>query len=575
MIRLLKQMKKYKYQVLLVVVLTFIQVIAELFLPKLMADIVNIGIKNQDISFITRIGIIMLMITLLGTVAAVFKMYVSAIASASFIRDLRKKLFKKIQDFSPGEFDEIGTSSLITRTTNDITQIQNVVIMGLRMMIRAPLMAVGGILMAVSQNAGLSLILLVVVVILGVIIGILAKITMPLFKTLQIKTDNLNRVLRESLTGVRVIRAFNRTEYEKGKFDSANIDLTDTSLRVNKMMITIMPLIMLLLNVTSIALIWFGAIRIDAGSFLIGDLMAFIQYAMLILFSVIMMTMVFIMIPRASASAQRILEILDMESKIQDPENPITTIKGKGALEFQDVCFRYAGAEENALSHISFKSNPGEVTAIIGSTGSGKSTLINMIPRFYDPCDGSILINDIDIRKMTQSDLRNRIGLVPQKALLFSGTVKENVIFGDDSLDMSRVLEVAELSQSSEFIDGMEQKHDSIISQGGTNLSGGQKQRLSIARALASKRDIYIFDDSFSALDFKTDAKLRVALASEIKDSTVLIVSQRVNTIMNADRIIVLEKGEIVGMGKHKELMEANQVYRDIVLSQMSEEESA
>lgn len=575
MIRLLKQMKKYKYQVLLVVVLTFVQVIAELFLPKLMADIVNIGIKNQDISFILRIGIIMLVITLLGTVAAVFKMYVSAIASSSFIKDLRERLFKKIQAFSPGEFDEIGTSSLITRTTNDVTQIQNVVIMGLRMMIRAPLMAIGGILMAVSQNSGLSMILLVVVVILGVIIGILAKITMPLFKMLQTKTDNLNRVLRESLTGVRVIRAFNRTEYEKEKFDISNKDLTDTSLRVNKMMITIMPLIMLLLNVTNIALIWFGAIRIDAGTFLIGDLMAFIQYAMLILFSVIMMTMIFIMIPRASASAQRIIEILDMESRIQDPAKPITSGKGKGFIEFRDVCFKFAGAEENALSHITFQSNPGEVTAIIGSTGSGKSTLINMIPRFFDPCGGSILINGVDIREMAQSDLRDRIGLVPQKALLFSGTVKENLVFGDDSLDMARIMEVAEISQSKEFIDGMELQYDSVISQGGTNLSGGQKQRLSIARALASQRDIYIFDDSFSALDFKTDAKLRGALVSEIKDSTVLIVSQRVNTIMNADKIIVLEKGEIVGMGKHKELMETNQVYRDIVLSQMSEEESA
>jgi ATP-binding cassette subfamily B protein len=566
-------MKKYKYQVLLVVVLTFVQVIAELFLPKLMADIVNIGIKNQDISFILRIGIIMLVITLLGTVAAVFKMYVSAIASSSFIKDLREKLFNKIQAFSPGEFDEIGTSSLITRTTNDVTQIQNVVIMGLRMMIRAPLMAIGGILMAVSQNSGLSMILLVVVVILGVIIGILAKITMPLFKMLQTKTDNLNRVLRESLTGVRVIRAFNRTEKEK--FDISNKDLTDTSLRVNKMMITIMPLIMLLLNVTNIALIWFGAIRIDAGTFLIGDLMAFIQYAMLILFSVIMMTMIFIMIPRASASAQRIIEILDMESRIQDPAKPTTSGKGKGSIEFRDVCFKFAGAEENALSHISFQSNPGEVTAIIGSTGSGKSTLINMIPRFFDPCGGSILINGVDIREMAQSDLRDRIGLVPQKALLFSGTVKENLVFGDDSLDMARIMEVAEISQSKEFIDGMELQYDSVISQGGTNLSGGQKQRLSIARALASQRDIYIFDDSFSALDFKTDAKLRGALVSEIKDSTVLIVSQRVNTIMNADKIIVLEKGEIVGMGKHKELMETNQVYRDIVLSQMSEEESA
>jgi ATP-binding cassette subfamily B protein len=572
---LLKGMKKYRLQVMAVILLTFIQVIAELYLPTLMADIVNIGIKNQDTPYILSVGGSMLIIAFIGTVAAVLKMYISAVASSRFILDLREKLFKKIQSFSPGEFDQIGTSSLITRTTNDITQIQNVVIMGLRMMVRSPLMAIGGVIMAVSKNPGLSLILLVVVVLLGIIIGIISSKTMPLFKVMQKKVDNLNRVLRENLTGVRVIRAFNRTDYENEKFDSANKDLTETALRVNQIMIAMMPGIMLLLNITNIALIWFGAIRIDEGTFLVGDLMAFIQYAMQILFSVIMMTMVFVMIPRASASAERINEILEMETAINDPEKPRNLGEEEGSLVFKDVCFRYEGAEEYALSGISFTSKAGETTAIIGSTGSGKTTLVNLIPRFFDPCKGEIQINGVDIRQLPQEHIRRMIGLVPQKAILFTGTIKDNIVFGDDTISMDRVREVADISQASDFIEKMENSYDSTVSQGGTNLSGGQKQRLSIARALASKKQIYVFDDSFSALDFRTDANLRKALKRETQEATVIIVSQRVNTIMNADRIIVLDKGEMVGLGSHKELMESNAVYRDIVFSQMSEEESS
>ncbi|MBN2286232.1 MAG: ABC transporter ATP-binding protein [Tissierellales bacterium] len=575
MIKLLKNMKKYKGLVLLVLIFTISQVVAELFLPKLMADIVNIGIKNADTAYIIRTGWVMLWIAIAGTVAAVAKMYTSAVASMSFTRDLRERLFKKIQAFSPGEFDEIGTSSLITRTTNDITQIQNVVIMGLRMMIRAPMMAIGGIVMAVSKNPGLSSILLIAVIVLAVFIGIVASRTLPLFKSIQIKIDNLNRVVRERLTGVRVIRAFNRIEHEKERFDTANVDLTSTSLKVNRIMAAMLPMIMLLFNVTNMALIWFGAIRIDNGSFLVGDLMAFIQYAMQILFSIMMMTMIFIMIPRASASAIRINEIFDKESLILDPEHPVKAEGGSGVLEFKDVCFKYIGAEEYALSGISFKSYPGETTAIIGSTGSGKSTLVNMIPRFFDPCGGQILIDGTDIREMSQYDLRQKIGYVPQKAILFSGTIAENIRFGDASMDRARIEEAAIIAQSDEFILAMESEYESVVSQGGTNLSGGQKQRISIARAIASHKEIYIFDDSFSALDFKTDAKVRQALIEMIKDATVIIVSQRVNTIMKADRIIVLEKGEIVGMGTHRELMKNNHVYQDIVYSQMSEEESA
>jgi ATP-binding cassette subfamily B protein len=575
MINLFKGMKKYKIQVFIIIVFTFLKVIAELMLPTMMASIVNVGIRNNDTGYILKLSVFMLAISFAGMGADMYKSYLASWTSMSFVRDLRKKLFTKVQSMSPGEFDTTGTSSLITRTTNDITQIQNLSIMGLRMMIRAPLMAIGGIIMAVSKNPGLSSLILTVVLILAILIGIIASISIPLFKKMQVKVDNLNRVLRERLTGIRVIRAFNRTEYERNRFTDANGDLTANALKVNRIMASMFPIILLLLNLTTVALVWKGAGSIDAGNLEIGDLMAFIQYAMMILFSLVMMTMIFSMIPRASASAIRINEILDMETHIKDPDNAETPEEKKGILEFKNVCFKYEGAEENALENISFESNPGEVTGIIGSTGSGKSTLINMIPRFFDPCGGSILVDGVDIRNMTQKDLRSRIGLVPQKAVLFTGTVRNNIVFGDKSINESRVEASASISQSSDFIEAMSDKYDSEISQGGTNLSGGQKQRLSIARALAGKREIYIFDDSFSALDFKTDSALRSALKKATKKATVLIVSQRVNTIMDADRIIVLENGKIAGMGSHRELMKNNLVYRDIVLSQMSEEESA
>ncbi|SHI92216.1 ATP-binding cassette, subfamily B [Dethiosulfatibacter aminovorans DSM 17477] len=575
MIKLFKGMKKYKFQVVLVFVFTFMKVLAELMLPTLMADIVNIGIRNEDIAFIMKTGVVMLGIALAGTGSDILKAYLSARVSMSFVTDLRRKLFTKVQSLSPGEFDETGTSSLITRTTNDVTQIQNLSIMGLRMMIRAPLMAIGGVIMAVSKNPGLSTLILTVVLVLAALIGIVASITIPLFKKMQTKVDNLNRVLRERLTGIRVIRAFNRTAYERDRFTEANGDLTDNALKVNRIMASMFPMIILLMNFTTIAIVWRGAGSIDVGILEIGDMMAFIQYATMILFALVMMTMMFTMIPRASASAVRINEILDMETAITDPDDAKTPDEKRGLLEFRNVCFKYEGAEENALENISFKAMPGEVTGIIGSTGSGKSTLINMIPRFFDPCDGSIFVDGTDIREMTQRDLRNRIGLVPQKAVLFTGSVRDNIIFGDKTIDEDRLMVSAAVSQSEEFIDTLSDGYNFQISQGGTNLSGGQKQRLSIARALAGRKEIYIFDDSFSALDFKTDAALRRALKKDTEDSTVIIVTQRVNTIMDADNIIVLEKGRLAGMGKHRELMKDNQVYRDIVLSQMSEEESA
>ncbi len=446
--------------------------------------------------------------------------------------------------------------------------------MMLRMMISAPMMCIGGIIMAVSKDAKLSLVIIVVMPILAMAIGIIGKKGMPLFKMMQLKIDKLNLVLRENLTGIRVIRAFNRIDHEKKRFDKANLDLTNTAIKVNKIMAALMPIMMVVLNFTTIAVVWFGGIRIDNGSMQVGDLMAFIQYVMQIMFSLIMVSMMFILIPRASASAVRINEVLDTVSEINDGDNTKSSNK-KGYIEFKDVTFNYPGAEKPALSNISFSAKPGETTAIIGGTGSGKSTLISLIPRFYDVSGGSILVNGIDIREMTQEDLRLKVGFVPQKAVLFSGTIADNIRYGKENASYEEVKHAAEIAQASDFISNMKDGFESVISQGGTNVSGGQKQRLSIARALVRRPEIYVFDDSFSALDFKTDAKLRAALKKETGKSTVIIVAQRVSTVMNADRIIVLDDGQIAGIGNHKELLNTCDVYREIVSSQLSEEELA
>jgi ATP-binding cassette subfamily B protein len=447
--------------------------------------------------------------------------------------------------------------------------------MMLRMMISAPMMCIGGIIMAVSKDAKLSLVIIAIMPILAITIGIMGKKGMPLFKTMQLKIDKLNLVLRENLTGIRVIRAFNKIDHEKKRFDKANLDLTNTAIKVNKIMAALMPIMMVVLNFTTIAVVWFGGIRIDNGSMQVGDLMAFIQYVMQIMFSLIMVSMMFILIPRASASAVRINEVLDTVPEINDRDNTKSSNNKKGYIEFKDVTFNYPGAENPALSNISFSAKPGEITAIIGGTGSGKSTLISLIPRFYDVSSGSILVNDVDIREMTQEDLRLKIGFVPQKAVLFTGTIADNIRYGKEDAPDSEVKHAAEIAQASDFISNMKDGFESVISQGGTNVSGGQKQRLSIARALVRRPEIYVFDDSFSALDFKTDAKLRAALKKETGKSTVIIVAQRVSTVMNADRIIVLDDGQIAGIGNHKELLNNCDVYHEIVSSQLSEEELA
>jgi len=571
MIKLFKNLKPYGLSILGVIILVFLQVMSELYLPTLMGNIVDKGVVKHDITYIWQTGGWMVLVALGGTIAALSASFLSSRVGMGFGKDLRNKVFRKVESYSLHEFDEISTPSLITRTTNDITQVQNVVATILRMFIRAPIMAIGGIIMAISKNARLSLILVGVVIALAVIIAIVAKVSLPLFKSMQKKIDRLNMVVRERLSGVRVIRAFNRVDNEKAKFKSANDDLTDTTIRVNKIMALLMPLMMLLMNITTIAIMWFASFRIDAGSMMVGDLMAFIQYVMQIMFGLVMTTMLFVLVPRASVSAVRINEVLDKDPDIVDNGYDVE-FKQKGHLEFKNVSFKYHGAEENAIENISFKAEPGRVTAIVGGTGSGKSTLVHMIPRFYDISEGEILLNGEHINEISQKLLRSKIGFVPQKSVLFTGSIKENVAFGNDimsNIDLNHALNIAQ----AEFVNDKEDGIESQITQGGTNVSGGQKQRLSIARALAKKPEIYVFDDSFSALDFKTDAKLRKALEMETKDGTVLIVAQRIATVMNADQILVMDNGKIVDIGTHKELLANSDVYREIVYSQMGEEE--
>lgn len=575
MLRLFRFLKPFRMAVLLVLVLTFFQVLSELYLPTLMADIVDLGIVQADIPYILKIGGLMLLVTAGGALCSVIAGFLSSKVASGFGKDLRSRIFTHVESFSLREFDQIGTASLITRTTNDITQIQQVLMMMLRMAVMAPMMCIGGVIMALSRDARLSWVIVAIIPILAGAIFTIARKGLPLFKAMQTKLDKLNRVTRENLTGIRVIRSFNRVGHEKKRFDFANRDLMDTGIRVNRLMAAMMPTMMLVLNFSTIAIVWFGGIRIDHGNMQVGDLMAFIQYAMQIMFSLIMLSVIFVMIPRASVSANRVREVLDLVPEITDAPQVREADGMKGTVEFRDVTFSYPGAEKPALSHISFRANPGEVTAVIGGTGSGKSTLIHLIPRFHDVDSGSVRVDGVDVREMSQETLRAKIGLVPQKAVLFTGTVAENIRYGKESATDEEIRHAAEIAQAAPFIAEMKDGYQSLISQGGTNVSGGQKQRLSIARALVRRPEIYIFDDSFSALDFKTDANLRRALKQETADSTLLIVAQRVSTVMDADRIIVLDEGKIAGIGTHHELMKTCDVYREIVSSQLSEEEIA
>ncbi len=574
MIKLLKNLTTYKWAVFAVLILVFAQSMSDLYLPTLMADIIDKGVVTGDTAYIWKIGAVMLGITGLGALAAIAASYYSSKAAMGLGRDIRRKVFNHVERFTLQEFDQVGTASLITRTTNDITQVQQVVIMMLRMVVSAPIMFVGGLIMAVSKDAKLSLVIVAAMPVLVVSILLILWKGVPLFGQVQKRLDRLNLVLRENLTGIRVIRAFNRESEEKVRLTKANADLTDVSIKVNKIMAFLMPVMMLVMNLTVVGVIWFGGIRINNGGMQIGDLMAFIQYVMQIMFALVMASVMFVMIPRAAVSAKRINEVLEMEPTMVDAGTD-SADRERGTLVFDQVTFSYPGAEAPVLSDISFTARPGEITAVIGGTGSGKSTLVNLIPRFYDVTNGSIQVNGVDSQAVPQEELRSKIGFVPQKALLFTGTIADNIRFGKEDATDEEIKHAARVAQATDFIERMPSQYDSIIEQGGSNVSGGQKQRLSIARALVRKPDIYVFDDSFSALDFKTDATLRKALKQETEDATVLIVAQRVSTVMDADQIIVLEEGKIAGIGTHDELYATNDVYQEIVKSQLSEEEIA
>ncbi len=540
------------------------------------AEYVALGMDAGKIqsNYILRIGGIMLLLSLLSGAATITVGLLASRTAAGFARDIRRATFNKVENFSNTEFDQFSTASLITRTTNDITQIQMVTVLLMRMVFYAPIIGIGGIIRAIGKSANMWWIIAVAVVTLLGLILVVFSIALPKFKLIQKLVDRLNLVTRENLSGMMVIRAFNKQAFEENRFDQANRDLTDNTLFIARIMATMMPVMMFILNGISLLILWVGAHQVAQSSMQVGDMMAFLQYAMQIVMAFLMMSMMFIMLPRASVSAARIADVLDTKIVIKDPAEPLHFSKPvRGRVDFNDVSFRYPDAQENVLCHINFSALPGQTTAIIGSTGSGKSTVINLVPRFYDVTEGSITIDGVDIREVNQHELRDQIGFIPQKGNLFSGTIESNLRYADEDASMESLRDAIDIAQASEFIDKKPEGLATEISQGGTNVSGGQKQRLAIARALVKKPPIYIFDDSFSALDFKTDSNLRAALKTKTKESTVMIVTQRVATIKNADQIIVLNEGEVVGKGKHADLMKTCEPYREIAYSQLSKEE--
>jgi ATP-binding cassette, subfamily B, multidrug efflux pump len=537
-------------------------------------QVVGVSLSKLQSNYMWRIGGLMLLLALLSAACSVTVGFFASRVAAGFARDVRLKLFRKVTEFSNIEFDKFSTASLITRSTNDIQQIQLVLVMLLRIVFYAPLLGIGGIIRALGEDASMSWIIAAAVMALLAMIGVAFAVAVPRFKIVQKLVDRLNLVTREILTGLMVIRAFNTQRYEEKKFDKANLDVTRITLFINRVMVFMMPAMMLLMSGTSILIVWVGAHQIDAGHLQIGNMVAFMQYAVQIIFAFLMVSLVFIMLPRATVSAERIAEVVETPTVINDPVKAEEYRQGiRGQIQFKNVCFRYPGAEDYVLKDISFTSHLGQMTAFVGSTGSGKSTLINLIPRFYDVSEGSILVDGVDVRQVTQHDLRAKIGYVPQRSLLFSGTIETNIKYGNENASQSEIEKAAEIAQGLDFIKATEKGFETLTSEGATNFSGGQKQRLSIARALAKKPEIYIFDDTFSAIDFKTDAALRRALKKETTDSTVLIVAQRISTIMQADQIIALDGGMIAGIGTHKELMQTCQVYRELALSQLSEKE--
>jgi ATP-binding cassette subfamily B protein len=570
-------LRPYLGPLILVLFLLLIQAIGNLFLPDLNAEIINNGVAKGDNDYILRTGALMLGVTALLGVAAVIGVYWGSRVAMGFGRDLRSAIFAKVETFSQVEVNHFGPASLITRNTNDVQQVQLVVFMGLTILVSAPILIVGGVIMALRTDVPLSGLLIVVLPLMAGVIALVMSRAIPLFRAVQVKLDRINQVMRETLSGVRVIRAFVRTRHEEQRFDTASRDLFDTSLRVTRLFAITIPTMTAIFNLSTVAVIWFGAMRVNDGQLSIGNLTAFMQYLAQILFAVLTAVFMFILIPRGAVSAGRIREVLDTQPMIREPEMPVTPSdpSRRGEVMFDDVEFRYPGAEQPVLRDIVFQAGPGETTAIVGSTGSGKSTLVNLIPRFYDATTGSVHVDGVDVREMALEDLWGRIGIVPQKAFLFAGTVASNLRFGDENATDDELWYALEIAQAKDFVEEMEGRLEAPITQGGSNLSGGQRQRLAIARALVKRAGIYIFDDSFSALDFSTDARLRAALEREVGWATLIIVAQRVGTIMSADRIIVMDAGRIVGIGTHRELLADNDTYREIVYSQMSEKEAA
>ncbi|MCU1580871.1 MAG: multidrug transporter ATP-binding protein [Microbacteriaceae bacterium] len=551
------------------------QSLASLYLPSLNADIIDNGIAKGDIGYIFRVGSIMLAITVLQVACAITAVYFGARVAMSLGRDLRRGVFAKVSDFSEREVSQFGAPSLITRTTNDVQQVQMVMLMTCTLFISAPMLAIGGVIMALQQDVGLSWLMAISIPALLVAVGAIMFRMVPLFRTMQKRIDTVNRVLREQLTGIRVVRAFVREKVEADRFADANKDVTQVALRAGRLFALMFPTVMVVLNVSSVAVIWFGGLQVEAGDIQVGTLMAFLQYLMQILMGVMMATFMAILLPRAAVSADRIGEVLDTESSVVMPENGITELKEHGTVEFLDVSFAYPGAEQSVLKNLSFIARSGQVTAIIGSTGAGKTTMVNLLPRLFDATGGSVLVDGENVRELDPDTLWGLIGLIPQKPYLFSGTVASNLRYGKPDATEDELWKALEIAQARDFVEEMDGGLDAPITQGGTNVSGGQRQRLAIARALVKQPEIYVFDDSFSALDTGTDARLRLALRKNVQGATMIIVAQRVSTIVDADQIIVLENGEIVGRGTHQELLETSETYAEIVSSQLTAEEAA
>jgi ATP-binding cassette subfamily B protein len=576
LIRLLRTyLRPYKKPIAFLVLLQFLQTCATLYLPTLNADIIDNGVVNGDTGYILSFGALMIGISLAQVVCNIGAVFYGARTAAALGRDLRASVFDRVQSFSAREVGQFGAPTLITRTTNDVQQVQMLALMTFTLLVSAPIMCVGGIVLALGLDVPLSAVLVAVVPTLGICVTLIVRRLRPLFRSMQVRLDTVNRVLREQISGNRVIRAFVRDEYEEERFRKANTDLTDISLKTGNLLALMVPVVMTTVNLSSIAVVWFGAHRIDSGGMQIGDLTAFLAYLMQIVMSVMMATFMFMMVPRAEVCAERIQEVLDTSSSVVPPVAPVTELRRHGHLEIRGGGFRYPGAEEPVLKAIDLVARPGEVTAVIGSTGSGKSTLLGLVPRLFDATDGEVLVDGTEVSTIDPKLLAKTVGLVPQKPYLFAGTVATNLRYGNPDATDEELWHALEVAQAKDFVERLENGLDSPVAQGGTNVSGGQRQRLAIARTLVQRPEIYLFDDSFSALDYATDAALRAALAEETSEATVVIVAQRVATIRDADRIVVLDEGRVVGTGTHRELMADNETYREIVLSQLTEAEAA